>query len=205
MKPASGGAAAHPAFQLLALYATGDLPWPASLRARYHVTRCPDCKAQLSRFRLSLADLKKEAANVTLAESDWGRMEREMLGNIAVGVAAARCIDNIGRKRFLSAGTLVTAGLAALFAVGWFTHIPLAQNVHLVDSLRGMVGMKDASPFITVVQSTPEGIAVRSRGGTLTMLHSSSAIVSSSGSSTVTARYIDEATGQVTVTNVYGE
>jgi hypothetical protein len=57
----------------------------------------------------------------------------------------------------------------------------------------------------TVLRSTPEGIAVRTQGATLTILHPRSAVVSLSGSSAVAARYVDEDTGQVTIANVYGQ
>ena len=57
----------------------------------------------------------------------------------------------------------------------------------------------------TVVQTTPHGIAVRSQGATLTLLSPSSATVSFSGASAVGARYIDDETGQITITNVYGQ
>ena len=122
-----------------------------------------------------------------------------------MGVAAARCIDNVGTERFSLSSALVSVGLAVLFVIGWFTHIPLEQNLHLAASLERLVGFKNMSSSATVLESTPEGIEVRSRGGTLTLLHPASAIVSLSGNSTVTARYVDETTGQVTVTNVYGE
>jgi hypothetical protein len=56
-----------------------------------------------------------------------------------------------------------------------------------------------------VLRSTPGGIVVRSQGGTLTILHPNSAVVSLSGTAGVSARYIDEETGQVTITKVYGQ
>ena len=47
------------------------------------------------------AELNRESSDETLtgfeAIADWRSLEREMLGNIAVGVAAARCIDKVGR------------------------------------------------------------------------------------------------------------
>ena len=197
--------ALHPESNLLALYSAGDLPWSSRLRIRRHVSRCAECEEQISRFRSSTVELRRVATAGTLPGMDWGRLEREMLGNIAVGVAAARCIENVGRRRFLSRGVLVTAGLAVLFVAGWFTHIPPEQNAHLAASLRRMVGMTDPANSRTVLQTTPGGIAVRNQGVTLTLFHPGSAIVSLSGSSTVTARYVDEDTGQVTIAKVYGE
>jgi hypothetical protein len=198
--------AVHPDSNSLALYSTRDLPWISRMAIRHHVSGCLECERQVSRFRSSLVELKRKAANEGLPEIDWIRLEREMLGNIAVGVAAARCIDNVGRRRLFSRGFVVTAGLAVLFVAGWYTHIPTEQNVHLVDSLRRIVGMRTDSVLArTVLRTTPEGIAVRDHGVTLTLLHPGSAVVSLSGNSTVTARYVDASTGQVTIAKVYGE
>ena len=128
-----------------------------------------------------------------------------MHGNIAVGVSAARCVDKVRRGRaFFLRGAFIT-GLASLFVVGWMTHIPNEQTGHLLTSLRRIVGLNPQEFTGTVVRSTPEGIAVRSQGTTLTLMHPSSALVTMSGSSAVEARYVDEETGQVTITNVYGQ
>ncbi len=205
MRPESRQSGQHPDSKSLALYSTGDLPWTSQLRIRHHVSRCAECESQVSRFRSSIVELRRQAAIETLPGFDWSRVEREMLGNIAVGVAAARCIDNVGHRRFFSHGFLLVAGLMVLFVIGWFTHIPREQNAHLMASLRRAIGGNVPAASATVLQTTPEGIAVRNQGGTLTLLHPGSAIVSLSGDSTVTARYVDENTGQVTIAKVYGE
>ncbi len=205
MRPEFSQSVPHPDSKGLALYSTGDLPWTSQLRIRRHVSRCAECENQVSGFRSSIAELRREAATESLPGPDWSRLEREMLGNIAVGVAAARCIDNVGKRRFFSAGFAVTVGLMLLFVAGWFTHIPREENAHLMASLRRAFSGNGSAFSSTVLQTTPEGIAVRNRGGTLTLLHPGSAIVSLSGDSTVTARYVDENTGQVTIAKVYGE
>jgi hypothetical protein len=204
----------HPDTKLLALYASADLPLLTRLRVRHHIWRCAACEEQVAQFRSASAELRREAKTSTLTDCeaalDWARLEREMLGNIAVGVAAARCIENVGRRRMLSRGALVTAGLVVLFVAGWFTHIPPEQNRHLAATLRRITGLGEAQPSGTIIESTPNGIAVRTQGATLTLMHPSSAVVSlagssASGSSAVTARYLDEDTGQVTITKVYGQ
>jgi hypothetical protein len=57
----------------------------------------------------------------------------------------------------------------------------------------------------TQLKTTPDGIAVRAQGATLTILHPASAVVSVSGPSSMSARYVDEETGQVTITKVYAQ
>ena len=209
MKPAASSSPSHVNEKLLALYASGDLPLVGKMRVRHHVWHCSQCENQVAKFRASLVELRSEASSETLtaceAVLDWSRLESEMHGNIAVGVAAARCIDNVGRHRSFSRGALIASGLAALFVAGWFTHIPPDQNRHLFASLRRLAGMEESPLSSTIVQTTPTGIAVRSQGATLTLRHPSSAIVSLSGNSGVTARYLDENTGQVTITKVYGQ
>lgn len=199
----------HPSVQALALFATADLPWTKKIKVGHHVWHCAQCEEQVAAFRDAGKQLKDEAAASMLtgfeAVVDWQRFEREMLGNIAVGVAAARCIDNVGRPRFFGRGVLLTAGLAAVFVAGWFTHIPAEQNQHLVSSLRRVFGAPDAASSSPVVQTTADGIAVRTGGATLTLMHPASAVNSVSGASSITSRYVDEDTGQVTITKVYAQ
>lgn len=199
----------HPSPKFLALYANGDLPLLKQWQVRHHIWGCTRCDEEVSHLQAALVELRREASTSTLtafeAVVDWSRLEREMLGNIAVGVAAARCIENVGTHRWFSRGALVAGILALVFMAGWFTHIPPEQNRHLVSALRRIVGLPDPQSGTPLVQTTQEGIAVRTQGATLTLLHPRSAVVSLSGNSAVTARYVDERTGQMTITKVYGE
>lgn len=201
--------ALHPGLGTLALYSSGDLPWAQRWRIGRHVGRCADCERQVLLFRSAKAELRREAEAQTLtgyeAIADWNRLECEMLGNITVGVSAARCVDKVGRARVVLSRAALIAGLAALFVAGWVTHIPKEQTEHLMGSLRRVVGIERPQIMGTVLRTTPEGIAVRTQGATLTIMHPPSAVVSLSGSSAMAARYVDEETGQVTITNVYGQ
>jgi hypothetical protein len=202
--------AGHPDLETLALYSKGDIAWARRCQIGRHVRRCADCEEQVSRFRSARDELKREANHQTLtafeAVTDWARLEREMLGNIAVGVAAARCIEKVGRRRILGApGVWVTIGLAVLFLAGWLTNVPSEQRDHLAASLRRSIGIEAPRIAGSVVRTTPEGIAVRAQGATLTILHPPSAVISLAGSSSLGAQFVDEETGEVTITNVYGE
>jgi len=201
--------ASHPSIEDLALGSAGDLPLVAGWRVRYHIAHCAECERQVLLFRASAAELKREASAETLtgfeAIADWPSLEREMMGNIGVGVDAARCIEGVGKRRSLAVRFALIAALVLLFAAGWITHIPTEQTQHLFATLRSFTGFERPVPMGIVLRSTPEGIAVRTQGATLTILHPRSAVVSLSGSSSVAARYVDEDTGQVTITNVYGQ
>jgi hypothetical protein len=173
------------------------------------VRSCELCKTELDGFRSALQELRSEAAAGTLtgfeAISNWSRIKREMLGNIVVGVAAARCIDNVGRKRRFWPALGIAAGLTVLFAAGWASHIPSDQT-HRIWSVLWQVPRANAlRQSGSVVQTTPLGIAVKSQGVTLTMMHPRTALLSVSGASGVEARFIDEDSGQVTITDVYGQ
>ena len=200
---------AHPSSQALALFAGSDLPWTTRVKIGHHVWHCAQCEEQVSALRDARRQLQHEAATSTLtgfeAIVDWQRFEREMLGNIVVGVAAARCIDKGTHHPLFWRGALVSTGLALLFVAGWFTHIPREQNEHLVSSLRRVFGLSDAPVMSTIVQTTPDGIAVRAQGATLTLRHPTYAVNAVSGSSAITSRYVDADTGQVTITKVYAQ
>jgi hypothetical protein len=200
----------HPTAGLLALYSRGDLSWRQSWAVRKHVGRCVQCGHQVEQFKSAAALLHHEASEETPVGfepvANWTALEREMVGNIKVGLDAARCIDKVGRGRFTGWRVALTTGiLSVVLTVGWMINIPSEQRIHLANSLKRVVGRYPAYAAGTVVETTPHGIAVRSQGATLTLLSPSSATVSLSGASAVGARYIDDETGQITIANVYGQ
>jgi hypothetical protein len=208
--PSNGDRTLHPTLEDLALYAANDLPWFKQWLVRRHVLRCGECAREAGNFGSALTKLRREARAETLtgfeAIADWNRLQREMLGNIVVGVAAARCIDNVGKKRFAHwRGVLVGASLTVVFIGGWFMNIPKEQNDHLSRVIRRFMGLEVPQFNGTVVQTTPDGITVRAQGATLTLMHPASAVVTVAGSATVGARYVDEESGAVTITKVYGQ
>jgi len=207
---AAHDSAMHPANELLALYSRGDLSWNQRWSVRKHLQHCPPCGHQVGQFKSATAVLRQEAKQETLTGSEaianWSALAREMVGNIKVGLDAARCIERVGRSHSTGWRVALTTGLlSVVLTVGWIMNIPDAQRGHLEDSLRRIAGLYPPSAGGTVVQTTPHGIAVRSQGATLTLLNPSSATVSFSGASAVGARYIDDETGQITITNVYGQ
>jgi hypothetical protein len=201
--------ASHPALEILSLYASGDLPFFPRLRTGVHVKECAACEQQVLSIRSAKAELRREAGAQILtgfeAIADWHALESDMLGNIRVGVAAARCIEKVGRTRKWTSRFAWAAGMTALFAAGWLTRVPPGDNQKIFAAFRRAVGLDQPQFYGTVVRSTPEGIAVRTQGATLTILHPQSAVISMSSPSSVTARYVDDDSGQVTITNVYGQ
>ncbi len=206
---AEQGVGLHPSLGTLALYSSGDLRWTVRWRVGRHVRRCADCEQHVMLFRSAKTELRREAKSETLtgfeAIADWARLEREMLGNIAVGVAAARCVDKVSHGHGVLWRSAFAAGMAVLFVAGWLTHIPKEETENLLSTLRRAVGWERPPVTGTVLRTTPDGITVRTENATLTILHPPSAVMSLSGTSAVAARYVDEDTGQVTITKVYGQ
>lgn len=198
----------HPTHRSLALYLRGDLARLASLTVRIHLRSCPRCQQYVASLDDAMGELRREAEGQTLtgfeAIADWSRLEREMIGNIAVGVAAARCVDHVGHSRRIFAWTMGTAALVVLFVAGWITHIPREQTQHLFAAVQQWAG-HPPQPSGTVLRSSPDGVAVRAQGSTLTIMHPRSAIISVSSTSGMEARYVDAETGQVTITSVYAQ
>lgn len=200
---------AHPSLDVLSLYASGDLPFLLRFETARHVRDCEACENQVLSFREAKDQLRREAHAEILsgfeAIADWPALERDMLGNIRVGVAAARCIENVGQPRRWGSRLVWAAGMAGLFAAGWMARIPPEDNQRIVGALRRAVGLEQPVVPGTILRSTPDGISVKADGATLTILHPQSAVISMSGPAEVTARYVDDDSGQVTITNVYGQ
>ncbi len=201
---------AHPSSELLALFVSADLPLLERWKIRRHLSRCEHCERQHSIFRASTVELKRQAATETLtgfeAIADWSRLEREMEGNIVVGLDASRCIDKKRAPRGLILKFSAAGGMALLFVLGWVTHVPSEQSGRLYTALRSAFSSHHVRDYQgPILRSLPDGIVVGSPESSLTILHPPSAVVSASGAAGVEARYVDDETGQVTITDVYGQ
>ena len=199
----------HPGAAILALYSSRDLPRRDMWRLRRHVNRCEECEQKIADYLTAKSELKKEARTETLtafeAIADWSVLEREMIGNIAVGVAAARAIDKVRRGRSFLIRGAVFAALTLLFVLGWISHIPGDETEHLFSSLKQVVSADRGAINSPLLKTTPDGIAVRAQGATLTIIHPPTAVVAVSGPESVSARYVDDETGQVTIAKVYAQ
>lgn len=200
----------HPSTEVLALYCSVDIPLLDRWKIRRHISACEHCDRQLGLFRAAATEFKRQARTETLtgfeAIADWPRLEREMQGNIIVGLAAARCIERGPNHRGLLIKTLLAAGMLMLFVLGWVTHVPPEQSSRIFAAVRGTFSAHQRREIAgPILRSQPDGIVVGSQERSLTILHPASAVVSLSGTSSVEARYVDDETGQVTITAVYGQ
>lgn len=201
----------HPMLEELALASRGDLPFLRQRQVIRHARHCPSCEHELDDYRSLVAGVKhqSDAEALTTGETllDWQRLEREMAGNIKVGIAAAQCIQSSSghgfhRWRFT---TLITA-LSIIFVAGWLINVPRDDMDRILTAFRTAVSRSQHANGI-VLETNSHGVSVRFQGASLTLLHPTTARATASftSGSSVGVRYVDDETGQVTITNVYGQ
>ena len=193
----------HPVENILALYAGGDLDWADRLRVAFHVRGCGECERQV-------ADLKAIRTSLAAGHSDpipdWDRLSDEMTANIRLGISMAECVGPARREpKFSLAGlfskpaVLAAAGGLAVLAGGFMLNMPL-------DRISRLWHLTDHSGL--VLQSTDAGIEMRRDGqAVITVRHPNRKTheVSANLGGSMSAGYVDDETGQVTIINVAGQ
>ena len=200
----------------LALYASGDLGgWPR-WTAALHVRRCVECRELVEAYRMLRVDARGETSALP-AGLDWDRLSAEMRANIHVGLAAGECVTPPGKqskprreeKLMLSSVWRPAAAVAALAVVvtgAWWLNVPDSDRLALWRVMRGLPArggsVEDRGP---VVAATAAGIEFRENGSSLGVgLSGAKPVeVSLSVGGSASAHYVDEDTGQVTITTVY--
>jgi hypothetical protein len=193
----------HPNEATLALHAGGDLGFFARWRVERHLAQCDQCREELAAFE-GVREILPELSQ--MPEIHWNRLAAEMRANIRLGLAAGECV-RAGEKP-LRETSLFTGARAA---------VALASIVALM--VTGLV-LEHPAPAPAdegmVVQSTADGIQLRKGGQALRLISSGvQDCVPASGGCRVTysvdvqggisARYVDQKTGYVTINNVYAE
>jgi len=201
----------HPSIEDLSLFSRGDLNRIASWRTARHIRHCANCEQLCGQFRTAVQEVQRLASQQSLtgfeACMNWGRLEREMVGNIKVGLAAAACIEHVPHRTFHGwRGAAAVTGLSFVFVAGWLMNVPRRDTEKVATAIRTAFAPQQSANG-TILQTTSDGIAVRSQGAMLTLFHPSASdlTVSVNGTSSVAASYVDDETGQVTITNVYAQ
>lgn len=206
----------HPNEAELALYAGGDLGLVARARVALHVRRCAACAAEAAAYagvRRTIAS----AAETAPAEIDWPLLAKEMAANIRVGLEAGRCVDSAPQRRLKhgfrwSLGAAL-AGASLLFAIGFAINFPHESRDRIARSVeKGWRGERSvpvaAMQQGVVLEASPAGASVTANGAAMQMLApraSGPVSVSVSLQDSVSARYVDSDSGQVTINKVYYE
>jgi hypothetical protein len=209
----------------LALYASGDLRLWQRAMVHLHVRQCESCRRTVEEFRADGRALR-DAAGKLPDGLDWARLSAEMTANIRVGLAAGECVaPRRHARRFIPAGrfvpaarfvptswrpvalaSLVTALLAVLLVGGWWLNMPTQETQALSRAMRSIwhgrsVMQEERGP---VIEASSDGIELRKDGGALGVSQDAAKLVSVSVSTqgSASAHYVDQDTGQVTITSV---
>jgi hypothetical protein len=194
----------------LALYAAADLPFWRGALVKFHVRRCEECRAQVEALRRDRQEVRAAADDMP-ANVDWDQLAAEMTANIRVGLAAGECVTP--RERKVAAiswrPVAIAAGLVVVMAGAWWLNIPRSDTEAIGRAIRDMAtGTRTASPQEErgpVVRASSAGVVLVENGGQMGIdqggLEPVMYSVSTQGSAS--ARYVDEDTGQVTITATY--
>lgn len=197
----------HPSADELALYSRSELPRLADFRIRLHLRKCARCRGQVLSLRQAVDEtVRNVKTRFAHTESlpGWQRLQQEMSGNIAVGLAAAQCIEHVdARRRRLWIRVSVTGGLLALLVLAWISHIPTSDTARIFTALTNLGKPRTVRASVPILSSTIDGIAISSHQTGLKVLTPSAATVFCAGSKTLQASFVDEETGESTVVSVY--
>jgi len=205
----------HPSEINLALYSNGDQAFLAKLKTAAHVRGCADCKTRVAAYH---AD-REVASTIALTmprDLDWDRLSEEMTGNIHVGLAAGECVAPLVSKHNpakLVFGNqwqhgMAYAAIAFVVLGGWWMTTPAAESSAIGRITRALwtqtpVAML-AEPGVTV-EASPGGVMVKENGSSMALTSPGNRPVALSVSlqGAARARYMDDDTGQMTITTVY--
>jgi len=188
----------HPDQATLALQAGGDLGFFARWKTERHLALCDRCRDEVEAFA-ALREISPELAEIP--EIQWNRLAAEMKANIRLGLAAGECV-RAGEPALRD--TPLFTGMRALVAVASIAALMVTG-----------VMLEHPAPAVAddgmVVQATSNGIEV-SKGGQMLRLNNPEGMdpqqrvtYSPDAQGSVRARYVDPATGYVTINNVYAE
>ncbi len=195
----------------LALFTGGDLPLWRSLGARMHIRRCAECRELARAYRADRHELRG-AADTMPASVDWDQLAAEMTANIRVGLAAGECVTPRERKKatFTWQPVAIALGVVVLIAGAWWLNIPstdteaIGRAIHTIAT-GGRVAPVQQEERGPVVGASSLGVELLENGGRMGIdqsgLRPAMFTVSTQGSAS--ARYVDQDTGQVTITATY--
>ena len=207
----------HPVPANLALYATGDLAaWPR-LKTGIHLRACDQCRELVNVFRADREELRASADD--LPEGlDWNRLAAEMTANVHLGLAAGECVSPQGVRGVKNSSRSWTwywrpaaaaAALTLLMVAAWWLNMPAGDTQALrrvADTLwsRGPFGppLEEPGPL---VEASDAGIEFRQNGRSMGVGWMDAEPVTSTVSlqGSASAQWVDDDTGQVTITAVY--
>ena len=179
----------HPGEYNLALLAGGESGTFLRFRLDRHVRNCEDCQEKVAEFQA----LRKHLASTEFPEVSWNSLAAEMRANIHVGLEAGACVrDTHVAKNWTPQFAVAFASLVVLVGAGFF----------LTDARLHRMPVSEGAA--TVLQPTASGIELRKGMASFAFLDNKGVrtdqTVNAQGA--IEARYINNETGSVTITNV---
>jgi hypothetical protein len=203
----------------LALYASGDISLWQRAAIHLHIRRCERCREVTAEFRTDARALRDASAGLPEGV-DWARLSAEMTANIRVGLEAGECVAPRKLRKTIPASiperwrpvalaSAVAAMLTIMLAGAWWLNVPAqdtqALNRAMHSIWHGRSTMSDERGAVIEVSS--EGIELRKNGGSLGVTQDAARLmtVSVSTQGSASAHYVNQDTGQVTITSVYAQ
>ncbi len=200
----------HPGEYNLALLAGGEAGAFHRFRLDRHVRNCEDCQEKIAEFQalrkhLSATEFLDPGSN----EVNWNSLAAEMRANIHVGLEAGACVrDTHITKSWFGKSRLGKSWFgknwSAQFAVAFASLVVLVgAGFFLTDGPLHRVTVAEAAA--PVLQPTASGIELRKGRDSFAFVDHTGVrtdqTVNAQGA--IEARYINDETGSVTITNVY--
>ncbi len=185
----------HPTETNLALFAGKDLSLPSRFRIALHLRACSRCRRLANEFR-GVRQFVGGCERELPPGVDWDVLAAEMKANIRLGLAAGRCVTaTVVEPELPRAGwrtPAIVLPVLLLIIAGW-----------ILQSLQPP--LRPAGPeFVVQASSVGIGVERNGRGFTLLQPHTENVVYSVRGEA-AGARYVDEETGQVTISHVYAQ
>ncbi len=220
--------AAHISESDLALFISGDTGMWTYVKINVHVATCDACRMRIDAYRHSRIRLKHAAAEMPDG-TDWDRLAAEMTANIRVGLAAGECVaprrsklDSLGWKspaagwRTIAAWSAVAAGVAMVLSAAWALNLPSSDGDSLARAMHSLFqgnGSRSTSargnPLLeergSLVEASASGVELRENGVAVSIPRAASqpVAITVSAPGSASARYVDDETGQMTISSVY--
>ena len=195
----------HPVEAALALYASGDLELVERFRIAVHVRHCGACRQHVGNHRTIRRDLV-ELRKGPVDDLNWDRLSEEMTANIRLGISMAECVGPARSDRAHPWFGGVWRPVAITMAAGAVLTGAFLLNMPL-DRISKIWGAKDQSGM--VLEATATGIEMRRDGlPVISVRHSERKAgheVAANLDGSMSARDVDDETGQVTIINVAGQ
>lgn len=191
----------HPSELELALYGGADLGLWRRWRVACHTARCESCAERAAHYRSGRRQIAAAGRRLPFG-LDWSRLADEMQANIHVALAAGDCVARPARPRTRLGwrAALALASITAVLLAGWWLDVPKPGVVSQPPRI-------EQAQQDVVLETTEFGIERKTQGATLALSHPSDerTVLTANTDGVLRARYVDDASGQVTINNVYAQ